>query len=125
MAHTQNKIAIISDSLGNGGAERFAAVLSFMLQDLDYDIHHIIINDQIDYDFAGSVYNLGQLCENDGSLEKKINKGILLKRYLKAQAISTIIDNRTRSMLLRELAVRSIYGKKRLFYMVHSYHLDY
>lgn len=125
MTHTQNKIAIISDSLGNGGAERFAAVLSFMLLDLGYDIHHILINDQIDYEYAGKVYNLGKLCENDGSFEKKINKGIFLKRYLKEQSITTIIDNRTRSVLLRELAVKYIYGKRRQFYMVHSYHLDY
>ena len=125
MSLTQNKIAIISDSLGNGGAERFAAVLSGMLSDLDYEIYHIIINDQIDYEFSGTVFNLGKLCGNDSSWVKKIRKGILLKRYLKQENINTIIDNRTRSLLLRELFTKWIYGKRRLFYMVHSYHLGY
>jgi len=125
MPTTQNKIALISSSLGAGGAERFAGVLSFILQDLGYEIHHIIVNDIVDYAHTGSVYNLGKLCSNDSSILKKIKKGMLLSRYLKEEKIEIVIDNRTRNLLVRELITHWIYGKRRIFYIVHSFHLDY
>ncbi len=125
MTPAKNKIAIISSSLGVGGAERFAGVLSFILQDLGYEIHHIIVNDIVEYAHTGSVFNLGKFFVKESSLVKKIKKGMLLNRYLKEEKIEIIIDNRTRNLLVRELITHWIYGKRRIFYIVHSFHLDY
>lgn len=120
MHKTNNKIAIISSSLGNGGAERFAGVLSFILSDLEYEIHHIIVNNRADYEFTGTLYNLGQLCENETTIIKKIKKGFLLNRYLKKNSIAIIIDNRTRNHLLRDCITKWIYGDRRVFFIIHS-----
>lgn len=124
MDKTKDKIAIISTSLGKGGAERFACQLSFMLHDLGYEIHHIIVNDIVDYDFKGYLYDLEAHCKNDFSIIKKIKKGILLNHYLKDKKIDIVIDNRSRNVLLRELMTKWIYRHSRVFYMVHSYHLE-
>jgi hypothetical protein len=48
----KNKVAIISTSLGNGSG-KFASLLSFMLENLNIEVH-TIINDAVDYEYAGS-----------------------------------------------------------------------
>ncbi len=123
MDKTKDKIAIISISLGSGGAERFAGQLSFILDNLGYEIHHIIINDLVDFPFKGSLYNLGAICKNNNFISKKIRKGVLLSNYLNENKIDIIVDNRSRNVLIRELITKWIYGKRRLFYMVHSFNL--
>lgn len=126
MSIPKNKIAIISYALGGGGAERFAGVLSCILKDLGYEIHNIIINEDVDYDYCGALYNLGEICKKETFLNRKIRKGILLKRYLQNHEIDIIIDNRSRNALLREWLAKCIYGKRRVFYVIHSYNLkDY
>ena len=123
MDKSNNKIAIVSSSLGKGGAERFAGLLSCILQNSRYEVHNIIINDCVDYQYCGSLYNLGRLCDRTNYFSRKINKGILLQRYLKAQNINIIIDNRSRNVFIRELMVRWIYGNRERYYVIHSYNL--
>ena len=80
MNNNKNKVAIISSSLGIGGAERFASTLSFILHDLGYEVHSIIINKKVDYDYKGELLNLGSECKN--AFTKKIGKAFLVKQYL-------------------------------------------
>lgn len=123
MSTTKTKIAIISHSLGGGGAERFGGVLSSILNDLGYEIHNIIINNQVDYKHSGALLNLGKICEKETFWNRKIKKGILLNRYLQEHAINIIIDNRSRNRLVRDFLANWIYGKRKIFYIIHSYHL--
>ncbi|WP_395059390.1 glycosyltransferase [Flavobacterium sp.] len=122
---TKNKIAIISHSLGLGGAERFAGTLSFILNELDYEVHVIIINDKVDYEYCGQLYNLGEKYNDKSSfLIKKVAKSYLLNKYLKDNKIQIIIDNRSRNSIIRELIYKWIYSKAKVYYMIHSYNLD-
>lgn len=120
----RNKVAIISTSLGRGGAEKFAAMLSYILENLDVEVHNIIVNDHVDYEYAGKLLNLGSLSFGSNSLFKKIKKGFLLHRYLEEKQIDLIIDNRPRNNLARELLTHWIYGNRRLWFVVHSSKLD-
>lgn len=115
-----NKIAIVSASLGLGGAERFASLLGFMLQDLGYEVHNIIILDNVDYDYKGTLVNLGKLFEEEKSVFRAIKKGKYIAQYLSENNIETIIDNRSRPMFLREVFTKWIYGNRKTYYMVHS-----
>lgn len=124
MAHPKTKIAIVSHSLGLGGAERFAGLLGQMLDGLGYDIHNILIEDKVAYDYAGKMYNLGQICANDNVVLRKIIKCKLLKKYLADNQIPIVIDNRSRPIFARELFTRWIYGKRDKIYVVHSYNLS-
>lgn len=124
MHPTPSKIALVSFSLGSGGAERFAGTLSFMLEGLGYEVHHILVNPQVDYPHAGKVYILAPETEHSGGWWKKVQKGMLLRRYLKKHQIHTIIDNRTRNHFWRELMTLWLYGPRKTFYMVHSYQLE-
>ncbi len=119
----RRKIAIISNSLSRGGAERFAVVLGRMLENLGHELHHVVIEDEVDHTHAGTLYNLGSVCKDDSTLGRKIRKGKLLRRYLDTQQIDTVIDNRSRNIFIRELFTKWIYSGKSCFYMVHSYNL--
>lgn len=123
MIKNKNKVAIISTSLGSGGAERFASMLSFMVAKLDIEVHNIIINDAVDYDYSGPLLNLGTLDHKVYFLPKRINKGMVLNRYLKNNTITHIIDNRARNNSIRDLVSRFIFGKRKKMYVVHNFNL--
>jgi glycosyltransferase involved in cell wall biosynthesis len=123
MASVPKKIAIVTTSLANGGAERVAANLSVMFNQLGFDVHVICINNAIDYDFSGQLYNLGIKVPTKGWL-RKIQKAILLKRYLKANQISIVIDNRTRPVFWREVVYKWVYQNRNVIYMIHSFKLE-
>lgn len=124
MIKNKNKVAIISTSLGNGGAEKFASLLSFMLENLNIEVHSIVINDDIGYENGGELLNLG--IDGDGVFPffKKIKKGFLLNQYLKEKHIDVVIDNRPRNNLLRELITNWIYGNRKKIVVVHSFKLN-
>lgn len=124
MMKNRNKVAIISTSLGRGGAEKFASMLSYILDNCDVEVHNVIVNDDVDYEYTGELLNLGSHSLGSNSVFKKIKKGFLLHRYLKDKEIDLIIDNRPRNNLTRELLTHWIYGNRRLWFVVHSSKLD-
>lgn len=115
-----NKIAIVSASLGMGGAERFAGLLSLMLDDLGYEVHNLIILDHVDYGFKGKLVNLGKVFAAEKGIFRALKKGRYIAQYLSENNIETIIDNRSRPTFLREVFTKWIYGKRRVYFMVHS-----
>jgi glycosyltransferase involved in cell wall biosynthesis len=124
MTQNKNKVAIISTSLGSGGAERFASLLSFMLEKLNMEVHNIIINDAVDYEYGGKLLNLEIECSGSFSFFKKIKKGFLLNNYLRENGINGIIDNRPRNILTREIITNWIYGDRRKWFVVHSFNTN-
>jgi glycosyltransferase involved in cell wall biosynthesis len=119
-----NKIAIVSASLGVGGAERFAGLLSFMLHDLGYEVHNIIILDYVEYDFKGKLVNLGQLFANEKCIFRAVNKGKYISKYLAENDIEMVIDNRSRPTIVRELFTKWVYGNRKVYYIIHSSNLE-
>ena len=115
-----NKIAIVSTSLGVGGAERFGGLLSFMLFDLGYDVHNLIIMDTIDYEYKGTLVNLEKLFSKEKGVFKALKKAKFIAEYLNENDIQLIIDNRSRPMFLREVFTKWIYGNRKVYFMVHS-----
>lgn len=119
-----NKIAIVSASLGVGGAERFAGLLSFMLHDLGYEVHNIIILDHIDYEYKGELVNLGKLFAKEKGIFRAVKKGKYIAKYLHENDIQIVIDNRSRPLVLRELFTKWIYNNRKTYYFFHSSNLE-
>ncbi len=117
------KLAIISHSLGGGGAERTAALLSRMLSSEGLEIHNIIVNDRVDYEFGGTLYNLGKEANSGSSFYRKWKKARLLNRYLTENRIDCIIDHRARNSFIREFIYSKIYGNRKKIFVVHSHNL--
>jgi glycosyltransferase involved in cell wall biosynthesis len=123
MASAPHKIAIVTTSLAQGGAERVAANLSVMFSQLGYEVHVISINNSIDFHYSGQLYNLGIEVQTKGWL-RKIQKAILLKRYLTSHQISEVIDNRTRPVFWREVVYKWVYQNRNAIFMMHSFKLE-
>ncbi|MES2574150.1 MAG: glycosyltransferase [Bacteroidota bacterium] len=123
MTTTKVKAAIISTSFANGGAEKFAVSLSFMFEKLNVEVHNIIINDVVDYQYTGKLLNLGKECKSSFILFKKLKKGILVYQYLKDNNIDIIVDNRSRNNFIRDLLFKYIFKNRKVWYIVHSFNL--
>ena len=123
MVKAGRKIAIISISLSSGGAERCSGLLGIMLEKKGFEIHHIIINDGTDFHFNGKLFNLGQQGITQNPFIRKIKKGILLYKYLKENQIDIVIDNRTRTNVIREFLAQLIFGKRRKLAIIQNFNL--
>ena len=121
---SKTKVAIVSHSLGQGGAERFASLLTFMLEDSGFEIHSIIVNNCVDYAYTGILFNLEKEISGSFSFFRNLKKGKLLRNYLVQNNIKIVIDGRSRNVLLRELMTRYIYHGLKIYYIVHSYNFQ-
>lgn len=114
------KTCIITTSLANGGAQRFSALLSKILFELGHDVHIVVTKNHIDYDFFGTLFNLEKELGKSNFNFKKIK---ILRSYFKAQNFDFIIDNRARSVFLKEFVLyHYVFNAKKLFSIVHSHY---
>lgn len=112
-------ICIITTSLGKGGAERFSAQLSIMLSQMHHEVHILMTKNDVDYEYSGTLYNLEKALGENHSVFNKIK---LLKVYFKRNNFDFIIDNRPRSVFLKELLLyHHIFKAKHIISVVHSY----
>ena len=120
------KVCIIAVSLGKGGLERSCANLSQLLSDNGYDVHLVILNDDIDYEYSGQLFNLGKHKAEEDSLIKRLLRFRKLRAYFCKQKFDYIIDNRIGNQPWRELYYMFyIYGlRQKVVYMQHSGRLE-
>ncbi len=119
------KVCLVAISLGHGGAERSTALLSQMLKMKDYEVHVVVLNDVVDYDYAGQILNLGKFKSKNDSLIKRILRFRRLRNYLKTHQFDFLIDNRIRSSAAKELYyLNFIYSGFKVIYVVRSAKLD-
>lgn len=116
----KNKIAIVLKYLSKGGAEKSAAVLSFIFKQLDYDVYFILLEDRITYKYYGNYHILKG--ESNINLIKKINQFLDFKKYIKENNFDFIIDFRGRTNPVREYLIYNfIYPNfKKVIFTVHE-----
>lgn len=117
------KICIVTQSLGLGGAERSAAMQSIMFAELGYEVHIVLISNIISYEYSGVLFNLGLLKEKSNSIIDKINRIILLRKYLKEQNFEFIVDNRMRTnSIINEIGMcKFAYRNYKVLNVIHSF----
>lgn len=121
----KSKICIVSISLAKGGAERSTSTLTKMLYDQGYDVHLVLLNDDIDYEFEGQLLNLGLDKKNGDTSWKRFRRIEKLRNYLKNQQFDYIIDTRPRqSVLIEWLYFNYVYLNQELISMVHNGNLE-
>ncbi|WP_445738525.1 glycosyltransferase [Mariniflexile sp.] len=116
------KICIVATSLGQGGAERVAAMQSIMLTELGHEVHVILMSNIITFEYKGTVFNLGKLKEKSDSIIDKIERILLFRKYLRDNKFNFIIDNRARNnSVLHEIGVsKFVYRNFKIIYVIHS-----
>lgn len=98
---TGSKIAIIGDYLGGGGAEKVHATLSVFFEKNGISVYNITIFDDVSYEYAGELLNLGKMKNN--SILDKLKKIQVLRTYLRRHKFDCIIDFRYRVNNINEL----------------------
>lgn len=101
----RHKIALVGDMLSGGGAERVQAGLSIFFDTKGIEVHHIIVQDVITYDYAGTVFNMGKLKDTSNGFSNKWYRFQVLKNYLKEHQFDFIIDFRVKNNFLQEFYI--------------------
>lgn len=115
------KICQMALSLGKGGSERSCAILSQMLEAQGHEVHTVILTNEIDYPYAGMLFNLGETKDENDSMIGRFLRFKKLRAYLKDQGFDVIIDHRPKNNYARELFYdQYLYRKIKRIYMVHS-----
>lgn len=115
------KIGLVGTSLAKGGAERSMAILSEMLAEAGFEVHTIILTDDISYSYAGRLFNLGILKGKSNDIFRRILRFRKFRKYLLQQNFDFIIDHRPKNNFYRELYYQLIlYRNLSLISVVHS-----
>ena len=121
MKPSRLKVAVISISLASGGAEKSTAVLTNLLNALNYEVHLITITNQIEYSFSGQLFNLGERKKPNDDPVKQWSHLKAFRNYLIDNQINIVIDNRTRSQFFKELLYTFyVYSGFKVVYVVRS-----
>ena len=123
----QNKyqICILSDMLANGGAEKSAALLSIFFEENNCNVHHIIVQDLIEYQYAGKVLNLGKLKQSEGfNLFDRIFRLWSLIRFFRNNKFDYIIDNRVKRNFIQEFIIAKFIFNAPSIAVIHSFMLN-
>lgn len=115
------KVCLLGISLGFGGASKTMALQSQMLFECGFDVHLVILINHIDYDYSGTLFNLGLHQPEQDNLFKRLKRFQRLRAYLKQQHFDVIIDHRPKNNVFRELYYHwYVYRNINTIYVVHS-----
>lgn len=115
------KICLISEQLATGGAERCAALLSQFFESKNIKVHHIVVIDKIEYEFAGELLNLGTHKSVSNSIFNKLKRFWILREYLKKHSFDFIIDFRVKNQQFQELIITKLIYNSPYVMTIHSY----
>lgn len=125
LAEPKLKICVVSISLAKGGAERSTAILTRMLQDEGFEVHLVLLNNAVDYEFDGALLNLGLDKSHPDRPWKRFKRIQKLRHYLKTHNFHYIIDNRARTSASVELLyLNYVYQGFKFIYVTRSRNLD-
>ena len=117
----KKKICLIVSSLGKGGAERSAGLLSKALHHSGHDVTIVPILNSVEFDYEGKIFNLGELKEKDDTFFGKVKRFFKFRSFLAREKFDYIIDSRTRVSVKRQQRIaKFLYRSTPVIYMVRS-----
>lgn len=121
----KTKICLVGDCLSGGGAERVHAFLSDYFSAKGIEVHNVVVQDRVTYDFSGGLLNLGLLKDDKNGFSNKLKRFKVLRNFIKEHQFDYIIDFRMRRKTLQDLLIsRFIYSRPAIF-TVHHYIIDW
>jgi N-acetylgalactosamine-N,N'-diacetylbacillosaminyl-diphospho-undecaprenol 4-alpha-N-acetylgalactosaminyltransferase len=119
------KIAILIGRLNGGGAERSAGNLSTLLTNLGYNVSVITLDDDVQYAYQGTLFNLGIHAKDKHSFLMKFRKYLKLKKVLKQNNFDVVLDFRLKDFLLKEILLNIFVFNSKMVNMVRSFKIDW
>lgn len=117
------KIALVTVTLSDGGAERCAANLSHFFVNQGIEVHHIVFAGKIEYDHSGKVMHLAKYSSSKFGIVNRIQRFFHLKKYLKDQNFDFIIDFRDKHFFWQEFIIHNFLYKNHI-QTIHSNNLE-
>lgn len=114
------KIALVGYTLGGGGLERVMATLSVYFHSQEIEVHTIVLTDDVQYPYGGTLVNIGKMKEKHKGIFGKLKLLLYLKTYLKEQQFDYVIDFRYRIKPLQEVIIANWVYPFKTIYTVHS-----
>ncbi|WP_293895296.1 glycosyltransferase [Flavobacterium sp.] len=118
------KIALIGDCLANGGAEKVHSLLSLYFQKAGLEVHNCVFADWIQYEYSGSLLNLGKI-HAATAVTRKFKRFFEFKKFINDTNFDAVIDFRMRTSLLQEFLISKYCYPKKTYYTVHSGILEF
>ncbi|NNF76139.1 MAG: glycosyltransferase [Flavobacteriaceae bacterium] len=117
----KKKICLIVSSLGKGGAERSAGLLSIALHQSGHDVTLVTVLNHIEFDYQGRLINLGELKDKNDSFFGRIERFLKFRKLLSEERFDYIIDSRSRISPIREqLISKFLYRSTPVIYIIRS-----
>ncbi|HSD14561.1 MAG TPA: glycosyltransferase [Flavobacterium sp.] len=115
-----HKIALIGYTLSSGGLERVMSSLSVYFGTQGIDVHNIVLVDDVEYPYSGTLVNIGKMKEQHKGIFGKLHLMLFLKKYLQKEKFDFIIDFRYRIKPFQEVLMANWVYKMKTIYTVHS-----
>ncbi|HKO78485.1 MAG TPA: glycosyltransferase [Flavobacterium sp.] len=119
------KIALIGDSLTNGGAEKVHSLLSVYFENAGMEVLNCIFCDLVTYKYSGSLLNLGEVNPHSFFITRKLKRFFVFRKFIKNNDFDFVIDFRQRTNFILELLISKDIYPKNTYYTVHSGVLDF
>jgi glycosyltransferase involved in cell wall biosynthesis len=111
------KVAVVGYKLAEGGLERIFGTTTKMLHDAGIEVHTLVLEDKIDYEFGGKLVTFGNY--------SRFVKYFKLRSYLQKQQFDYVIDFRHRiNPRMEWVFLKFIYRNLKFIYTVHSSRLE-
>lgn len=115
------KICLVTISLAKGGAERSCAMLSQMLFNKGHEVHLVVLNNEIDFAYKGTLLNLGLFKKNNRGLWNRFLRFKKLRNYLVDNSFDVLIDHRPKIHFNKEwIYHKFIYRNIKRIYVAHT-----
>jgi N-acetylgalactosamine-N,N'-diacetylbacillosaminyl-diphospho-undecaprenol 4-alpha-N-acetylgalactosaminyltransferase len=121
MAQPKIKIAFVGITLNTGGAERVQAKLSYLFEAQNIEIHHILVNGDVGYAYAGKLFDMSTLKNTSNGSFNKLKRMLNLRKYLKEHKFNFIIDFRDKRNFLQEYVIANWVYNAPVIQYVHSF----
>lgn len=125
MTQPKYKIALVGNTLSKGGAEKVQARLSFFFEDNGIAVHHILVNNEITYPFAGAVFNMGLLKNKSNGPLNKIKRLRALNAYLRVNDFDCIVDFRVKNNYFQEFLIANWVYSSKYVMTIRSFNTSY
>ena len=116
----KKKICIVSRSLSEGGADRVASIQSRMFTQMGYKVYLVCVLNSIKFPYQGVLLNLGLIKERHDTIFGRLDRFILLRRFIRQNKIDLIIDHRVRTNFFSEYLISGLIYSKKGIYMIHN-----
>jgi glycosyltransferase involved in cell wall biosynthesis len=111
------KVAVVGYKLAEGGLERIFGTTTKMLHEAGIEVHTLVLEDKIDYEFGGKLVTFGNY--------SRFVKYFKLRSYLQKQQFDYVIDFRHRiNPRMEWVFLKFIYRNLKFIYTVHSSRLE-